>query len=99
MPSWYKSAPAADIFFFFFTETDRSTRRSVGLQQKDLDTYNTYNQELAIDVPTRFRMKNYFDITTVETERSLTGGAALSCALAFCQSRWKVKLETEGQCA
>ena len=78
MPSWYKSAPAADIFFFFFTETDRSTRRSVGLQQKDLDTYNTYNQELAIDVPTRFRMKNYFDITTVETERSLTGGAVLS---------------------
>ena len=65
MPSWYKSAPAADIFFAFSLKPTGQPDEVLGYNGKIWT--HTYNLELAIDIPTRFRpMKNYFDITTVD---------------------------------
>ena len=53
------------IFFFAFSLRPTGQPDEVLGYNRKIWTH-TYNLELAIDVPTRFRMKNYFDITTVE---------------------------------
>ena len=53
------------IFFFAFSLRPTGQPDEVLGYNRKIWTY-TYNLELAIDIPTGFRMKNCFDITTLD---------------------------------